>query len=85
MSRPKLMLMDEPSIGLAPLVVQQLYATVSEIHDEGVTILVVEQNAKAALRIADYGYVLDLGRIVSQGTGQELAAQTDVKKAYLGA
>lgn len=85
MSRPKLLLMDEPSMGLAPTLVSDLFRTIREIHDEGVTILLVEQNASAALRIADYGYVLETGSIVLEATAEELRANQDVRKAYLGA
>jgi branched-chain amino acid transport system ATP-binding protein len=85
MSKPKLLLMDEPSMGLAPFLVTQLFRTVRGIHEEGVTILLVEQNANAALRIADYGYVLETGRIVLQATAEELRANIDVRKAYVGA
>jgi branched-chain amino acid transport system ATP-binding protein len=77
--------MDEPSMGLAPTLVSDLFRTIREIHDEGVTILLVEQNASAALRIADYGYVLETGSIVLEATAEELRANQDVRKAYLGA
>lgn len=84
MSRPKLLLMDEPSLGLAPFLVKEVFKTIEQLHNEGKTILLVEQNARAALRIADYGYVLEAGRIVLQGTGEELAQNDSVRKAYLG-
>lgn len=84
MSRPKLLCLDEPSLGLAPLLVQEVFRVLSEIHDEGCTILLVEQNAKAALKIADYGYVLRGGTITMHGTGEELLADERVRKAYLG-
>ena len=84
MSRPKLLLMDEPSMGLAPNLVTELFRTVQEIHEEGVTILLVEQNANAALRIADYGYVLETGQIVLEATADQLQANQDIKRAYLG-
>jgi len=84
MSRPKLLLMDEPSIGLAPNLVDQLFATIDHIHREGMTILVVEQNARAALKVADHGYVMELGRVVLEGSAQELADNEAVRKAYLG-
>ncbi len=84
MSRPKLLLMDEPSLGLAPFLVKEVFKTIEQLHNEGKTILLVEQNARAALHIADYGYVLEAGRIVLQGTGEELAQNDSVRKAYLG-
>lgn len=84
MSRPKLMMMDEPSLGLAPLIVKDIFSIIKEIHKNGVTILLIEQNAKAALEVADYGYVLETGRIVLEGPGKELLINDDVKKAYLG-
>ena len=84
MSRPKLLLMDEPSLGLAPFLVKEVFKTIEQLHNEGKTILLVEQNARAALHIADYGYVLEAGRIVLRGTGEELAQNDSVRKAYLG-
>lgn len=84
MSRPKLLMMDEPSLGLAPLIVKQIFDIIKEIHKQGVTILLIEQNANAALHIADYGYVLETGTIKLQGTGEELLHDENVKKAYLG-
>jgi len=84
MSRPKLMMMDEPSLGLAPLLVKEVFDVIKHIHSEGMTILLIEQNATAALQIADYGYVLETGKIVLEGPGQELANNPEVKKAYLG-
>lgn len=84
MSRPQLMMMDEPSLGLAPLLVQDVFNIISQIHQEGVTILLIEQNARAALHLADYGYVLETGSIVLHGTGSELASNDQVRKAYLG-
>ncbi|SHG81660.1 ABC transporter ATP-binding protein [Desulforamulus hydrothermalis] len=84
MSRPKLLMMDEPSLGLAPLLVKEVFRIIKEIHSQGMTILLIEQNARAALQVADYGYVLETGRIVLQGPGQELAANAEVQKAYLG-
>jgi len=84
MSRPKLLLMDEPSLGLAPFLVKEVFKTIEQLHNEGKTILLVEQNARAALHIADCGYVLEAGRIVLQGTGEELARNDSVRKAYLG-
>ena len=84
MSRPKLMMMDEPSLGLAPIVVRDIFKIIREINKKGVTILLIEQNANLALQTADYGYVLETGRISMSGTGAELLANEDVKKAYLG-
>ena len=84
MSRPKLMMMDEPSLGLAPLVVQDIFSIIKEINRQGVTILLIEQNANMALRIADRGYVLETGRISMTGTGMELLSDESVKAAYLG-
>jgi branched-chain amino acid transport system ATP-binding protein len=84
MARPKLMMLDEPSMGLAPLVVKDIFAIVKRISEEGTTVLLVEQNARSALRIANRGYVLETGRIVLQGTAEELLANRDVQRAYLG-
>ncbi|OHD25134.1 MAG: ABC transporter ATP-binding protein [Spirochaetes bacterium GWB1_59_5] len=84
MSRPKLLMMDEPSLGLAPLIVKMIFDIVKTIAAEGTTILLVEQNAKAALEIADYGYVLETGRITMSGPGKQLLANDGVRKAYLG-
>ena len=84
MSHPKLMMMDEPSLGLAPLIVQDIFNIIKEINKQGVTILLIEQNANMALRIADQGYVLETGRISLSGTGRELLADESVKAAYLG-
>ena len=84
MSRPKLLLMDEPSLGLAPLVVQDIFSIIGEINRQGVTILLVEQNANMALKIADLAYVLETGHITMSGTGAELLADEKVKVAYLG-
>ena len=84
MSKPKLIMMDEPSLGLAPLIVKDIFEIIKEIHRNGVTILLIEQNAKAALEIADFGYVLETGSIVLQGKGKELLTNPDVQKAYLG-
>jgi branched-chain amino acid transport system ATP-binding protein len=84
MTRPKLLMMDEPSLGLAPLVVRDIFRIVRTINAEGVTVLLVEQNAKAALEIADRAYVLETGRITLSGTGQELLADDRVRRAYLG-
>ncbi|MTI80920.1 MAG: ABC transporter ATP-binding protein [Firmicutes bacterium] len=84
MSRPKLVMMDEPSLGLAPLLVKEVFEIIKDIHSRGMTILLIEQNAAAALQIADYGYVLETGKIVLEGPGKELANNDEVKKAYLG-
>ena len=84
MSRPKLLLLDEPSMGLAPRVVVDIFDTISRLRHEGLTILVVEQNARAALKIADRGYVLETGKIILQGSAAELLEDHDVKRAYLG-
>lgn len=84
MSKPKLLMLDEPSMGLAPILVQQIFDIIKELHEAGTTILLVEQNAEMALRIADRAYVLESGRITLSGTGAELAQSDSVKKAYLG-
>ena len=84
MSRPRLLMLDEPSMGLAPILVQQIFDIIRELHAAGTTILLVEQNARMALSIADRGYVLETGSIVLEGTGQELMQSDAVKKAYLG-
>jgi branched-chain amino acid transport system ATP-binding protein len=84
MSRPKLLLLDEPSLGLAPLLIREVFRVITKIHEEGTTILLIEQNAMAALNVADYGYVLETGEIVLEGTGQNLLNDERVKKAYLG-
>jgi branched-chain amino acid transport system ATP-binding protein len=84
MSKPKFLMMDEPSLGLAPLVVKDIFKIIKEIHKKGMTILLVEQNANAALHIADIAYVMETGRITLKGTGKELLDNEDVKKAYLG-
>jgi branched-chain amino acid transport system ATP-binding protein len=84
MSRPRLLLMDEPSMGLSPALVQQNFRIIKEVHESGVAILVVEQNATMALTIADRGYVLATGEIVLSGRADELLASEDLKRAYLG-
>jgi len=84
MTKPKLLMMDEPSLGLAPLIVKNIFEIIQNINKLGVTILLIEQNAKAALEIADYGYVMETGNIVMEGPGRELLNNEDVKKAYLG-
>ncbi len=84
MSRPKVIMMDEPSLGLAPLVVKGIFDIIKEINKKGVTVLLIEQNANMALKIADFAYVLETGRITLSGTGAELLSNEEVKKAYLG-
>ncbi len=84
MSRPKLLMMDEPSLGLAPLIVQGIFDIIKMLNNDGMTILLIEQNANMALRIADYAYVLETGIISKQGTGKELLADDSIKEAYLG-
>ena len=84
MSRPKLLMMDEPSLGLAPLVVADVFRIIREIQAEGMTVFLIEQNANAALRIADHAILLETGRVVLSGTGAELLANPAVKQAYLG-
>jgi len=84
MSKPKLMMLDEPSMGLAPLLVSDIFKIIKKINQEGVTILLIEQNARMALKTADYGYVLETGSISLSGTGQELLYNDRVTKAYLG-
>ncbi len=85
MSRPKLMMMDEPSLGLAPIIVQDIFKIIREINRQGVTILLIEQNANMALKIADYAYVLETGSITMEGPGQVLLKDERIRKAYLGA
>ena len=84
MSHPKLLMLDEPSMGLAPILVEQIFEIIKNLHKAGSTILLVEQNAQAALSIADRGYVLETGKIVTTGTGAELLSSPAIKKAYLG-
>ena len=84
MAKPKLLLLDEPSMGLAPLLVKEIFKIIKEINEQGTTILLVEQNAMQALRIADKAYVLETGNIVLQGTGQDLLNSPEVQKVYLG-
>ena len=84
MAKPKLMMMDEPSLGLAPLVVKDIFSIIRDLKSEGITILLIEQNANAALRCADFGFVMETGRITMTGSGQELLVNPDVKAAYLG-
>lgn len=84
MSSPKLIMMDEPSLGLAPLVVQDIFSIIRQINSEGITVLLIEQNANMALKIADKAYVMETGRITREGTGAELLADETIKEAYLG-
>ncbi|AYV27221.1 ABC transporter ATP-binding protein [Streptomyces sp. CJ_13] len=84
MSRPKLLMLDEPSMGLSPLMMQKIMATIAELKATGTTILLVEQNAQAALSLADQAHVMEIGKIVLSGTGQDLLHNEDVRKAYLG-
>jgi branched-chain amino acid transport system ATP-binding protein len=84
MSKPKLLMLDEPSMGLSPIMMKVIMSTVTELQSQGTTILLVEQNAQAALKRADYGYVLEVGKIVLSGTGRDLLTNDEVRKAYLG-
>ncbi len=84
MSKPAFIMLDEPSMGLAPLVVKEIFRAISSLRDDGRTVLIVEQNSKAVLGIADRGYVMETGSIVIEGTAQELSNNTDVQRAYLG-
>lgn len=84
MSKPKILMMDEPSLGLAPMVVKDIFSIIKTVNDEGITILLIEQNANAALRAANYGYVLETGRITLEGTGESLLGNEAVRAAYLG-
>lgn len=84
MSRPRLIILDEPSMGLAPLVVREIFRIVLDLRHQGVTVLLVEQNARLALQLSDYGYVLETGRVVTSGNSKELVNNEEVQKAYLG-
>jgi branched-chain amino acid transport system ATP-binding protein len=84
MAKPKLLLLDEPSMGLAPLLVKEIFSIIKDISDAGTTVLLVEQNAKMALNIADRAYVLETGKVTMTGTGKELANSDEIRKAYLG-
>jgi branched-chain amino acid transport system ATP-binding protein len=84
MSRPKILFLDEPSMGLAPLLVQEIFRIIRDINNSGTTILLVEQNASMALQVANHAYVMETGSIVLSGTGAELMQSEEVKKAYLG-
>lgn len=84
MAKPKLLLLDEPSMGLAPILVKEIFSIIQDINAQGTTVLLVEQNAKMALSIADYAYVMETGKVVLSGTGKELIESEDIQKAYLG-
>lgn len=84
MARPSLLLLDEPSMGLAPILVKEIFSIISDIQKTGTTILLVEQNARMALSVADYAYVLETGKVVLEGPAAELAKSEDVQNAYLG-
>ena len=85
MGKPRLLMLDEPSLGLAPLVVRDIFATIAALRSTGVTILLVEQNARAALEVADYGYVLEMGEIALEGRAEDLARDPRIVETYLGA
>ena len=84
MSHPRLLLLDEPSLGLSPILVETIFSVIQKVRQEGGTVLLVEQNARQALEIADRGYVLETGKVILQGLAQELMTNQDVEKAYLG-
>ena len=84
MSKPKVIMMDEPSLGLAPLVVQDIFKIIKEVNEEGITVLLIEQNANMALKVAHKAYVMETGKITMQGTGRELLENEEIKEAYLG-
>jgi branched-chain amino acid transport system ATP-binding protein len=84
MSRPRILLLDEPSSGLAPLIVKEIFTVIEQLKHEGTTILLVEQNARIALKVSDRGYVIETGRIVLSGTSGELVRSPDIQRAYLG-
>ena len=84
MSNPRLLLLDEPSLGLAPIIMSKIFKTIKEVNREGITVLLVEQNARAALKLSNRGYVLENGRVVLQGKGEELLGNEEIRKAYLG-
>lgn len=84
MGRPKVLLLDEPSLGLAPMLVKAIFRTIREINETGVTVILVEQNARAALKLAHRGYVMELGRIVLEGSAEALLANPEVRTVYLG-
>jgi branched-chain amino acid transport system ATP-binding protein len=84
MASPRLLMLDEPSMGLAPLIVKEIFTVLKRLNNEGMSILLIEQNARSALKISDYGFVLESGRLVNQGTGSALLADEKVCTAYLG-
>ena len=84
MGRPRLLLLDEPSLGLAPIIVGEVFDTIRRIRDEGITVILVEQNAKKSLSICDYAYVLENGRMVKSGPGRQMLDEPDIAAAYLG-
>ena len=84
MARPRLLLLDEPSLGLAPIIIRQIFDIIRKVNESGTTVFLVEQNANQALKVADRGYVMETGAIAMQGTGESLLANEDVRKAYLG-
>ncbi|MGK2945942.1 MAG: ABC transporter ATP-binding protein, partial [Desulfuromonadales bacterium] len=84
MQDPKLIMLDEPSLGLAPILVQEVFAVIQQLHQQGLTVFIVEQNVHQTLKIADYCYVMENGRIVQEGTGQDLEADAKIREAYLG-
>lgn len=84
MMDPEILMLDEPSLGLAPIIIEGIFKTIRQIHQQGKTILLIEQNAAMALKIADRGYVLETGEVIMQGEGKELLANPEVKSAYLG-
>ena len=84
MSKPELLILDEPSLGLAPVLVKAIFRAIKKINSTGVTVLIVEQNAKAALKLANRGYVLELGKIIHEGKSEELLNSTVIQEAYLG-
>lgn len=84
MAKPRLIMMDEPSMGLAPLIVRDIFSIIARLREEKNTVLLVEQNARAALAVADRGYVLETGRIIMEGTAEDLLANREVQRAYLG-
>lgn len=84
MTRPSLLMLDEPSLGLAPILVEEIFKIIRQIHQQGLTMLLIEQNALAALKVADYGYVIETGKVVLSGKGEDLLRSEDVRKAYLG-
>ena len=84
MSKPRILLLDEPSTGLAPLVIKEIFEVISKLRDDGITVLLVEQNAKLALKVSDRAYVLETGRIVMSGTSEEMFQSREIQRAYLG-